>query len=47
MMFLSTVDDTLVNSLPKSILDNAAELDKHRDALKFGKDHTSLDKLAK
>ena len=47
MMFLSTVDDTLVNSLPKSILDNAAELDKHPNALKMGKDHTSLDKLLK
>jgi hypothetical protein len=47
MMFLSTVDDTLVNSLPKSILDNAAELDKDPHALKMGKDHTSLDKLAK
>lgn len=47
MMFLSTVDDTLVSSLPKSILDNAAELDKHPEYLKMGKDHTGLDKLIK
>ena len=46
MMFLSTVDDTLVNSLPASILNNAAELEK-TDLLRMGKDHTSLDKLAK
>lgn len=47
MMFLSTVDDTLVNSLPKAILDNATELDNHPEKLKMGKDHTSLEKLAK
>ena len=46
MMFLSAVDDTLVASLPNSIISNATELEKS-DHMMMGKDHTSLDKLVK
>ena len=41
MMFLTIVDEHIANSLPKSILDNAAELEKS-DWLKIGKDNNSF-----
>ena len=41
MMFLTIVDEHIANSLPKSILNNAAELEKS-DWLKIGKDNNSF-----
>ncbi len=43
MMFLTTVDEHIANSLPKSIYDNAAELE-NSDWLKIGKDNNSFSK---
>ena len=45
-MFLTIVDEHIANSLPKSILDNAAELEKS-DWLKIGKDNNNIWKLLK
>jgi len=40
-MFLTTVDEHIANSLPKSIYDNAAELEKS-DWLKIGKENNTF-----
>jgi hypothetical protein len=41
MMFLTIVDEHIANSLPKSIYDNAADLEKS-DWLKIGKDNNTF-----
>ena len=41
MMFLTIVDEHIATSIPKSILDNAAQLEKS-DWLKIGKDNNTF-----